>query len=59
MKDNEFMFCDDLGYILTCPTNLGTGVRASVHAKIPNLSAHPQFDAICRKHRLQQRGTSE
>ena len=27
------------GYVTSCPTNLGTGMRASVHVKIPNLTA--------------------
>ena len=26
-----------LGYITSCPTNLGTAMRASVHIKLPNL----------------------
>uniref|UniRef100_A0A0G4I8I4 Arginine kinase n=1 Tax=Chromera velia CCMP2878 TaxID=1169474 RepID=A0A0G4I8I4_9ALVE len=27
------------GYVTSCPTNLGTGMRASVHIKIPKLTA--------------------
>ena len=27
------------GYVTSCPSNLGTGMRASVHLKIPNLTA--------------------
>ena len=34
----EFMWNAHLGYILTCPSNLGTGLRAGVHINIPNLS---------------------
>jgi len=34
----KFAFSDHLGAITTCPTNLGTGVRASVHIKLPFLS---------------------
>ena len=38
-KDNrEFMWNSHLGYILTCPSNLGTGLRAGVHIKVPRLS---------------------
>ena len=33
----EFMHNDHLGFILTCPSNLGTGLRAGVHVKLPNL----------------------
>ncbi|EGB11123.1 hypothetical protein AURANDRAFT_3396, partial [Aureococcus anophagefferens] len=29
---------DTYGYVTSCPTNLGTGMRASVHVKIPNLT---------------------
>merc|ERR1712157_330135 len=27
-----------LGYVTSCPSNLGTGMRASVHVKVPNLT---------------------
>ena len=33
----KFQHDDHLGYISTCPTNLGTGMRASVHIKLPKL----------------------
>ena len=33
----EFMHNDHLGYILTCPSNLGTGLRGGVHVKLPNI----------------------
>ena len=36
----SYMHSKDLGYVLTCPSNLGTGVRCGVHIKIPHLSAH-------------------
>jgi len=35
----DFMHNDHLGYILTCPSNLGTGLRAGAMVKIPLLSA--------------------
>lgn len=34
----EFMWNERLGYILTCPSNLGTGLRAGVHIRLPILS---------------------
>lgn len=34
----EFMWNAHLGYVLTCPSNLGTGLRAGVHINIPHLS---------------------
>jgi creatine kinase/arginine kinase len=33
----EFARDDHLGYITSCPTNLGTALRASVHIKLPKL----------------------
>lgn len=33
----KFANDEHLGYISTCPTNLGTGMRASVHIKLPKL----------------------
>merc|ERR1719191_1245552 len=52
----EFMHNDHLGYILVCPSNLGTGLRASVMVKIPYLSARSDFKDICAGLRLQPRG---
>ncbi|XP_022104944.1 creatine kinase, flagellar-like [Acanthaster planci] len=56
-KGHEFMWNDHLGFVLTCPSNLGTGLRAGVHVKIPLLSRHEKFDALLEKLRLQKRGT--
>eukprot|EP00735_Rhodelphis_limneticus_P010434 TRINITY_DN3179_c0_g1::TRINITY_DN3179_c0_g1_i1::g.3682::m.3682 TRINITY_DN3179_c0_g1::TRINITY_DN3179_c0_g1_i1::g.3682 ORF type:complete len:430 (+),score=145.60,sp/P05124/KCRB_CANLF/59.35/3e-158,ATP-gua_Ptrans/PF00217.14/8.9e-101,ATP-gua_PtransN/PF02807.10/6.8e-29,DUF4533/PF15047.1/0.062 TRINITY_DN3179_c0_g1_i1:61-1290(+) len=53
----EFMYNEHLGFICTCPSNLGTGLRASVHVKIPHLSAHPRFKEVCNKLKVQTRGT--
>merc|ERR1719172_577587 len=35
----DFAKDDTYGYVTSCPTNLGTGMRASVHVKIPNLTS--------------------
>merc|ERR1719336_1267178 len=53
----EYMYSEHLGYILTCPSNLGTGIRAGVHMKIPLLSKEELFPNILKKMRLQKRGT--
>ena len=37
-KVAKFARDDHLGYITSCPTNLGTALRASVHVKLPKLS---------------------
>ena len=52
-----FMWNQHLGYILTCPSNLGTGLRAGVHVKLPKLSQDKRFDSILEAYRLQKRGT--
>ena len=51
----DFMHNDHLGYILVCPSNLGTGLRASVMVKIPLLSARKDFKDICKNLKLQVR----
>lgn len=55
-KKLTFAHHDKLGYLTFCPTNLGTTLRASVHIKIPKLSATPDFKDICEKLNLQPRG---
>jgi len=45
-----------LGWLTFCPTNLGTTVRASVHIKLPKISAKPDFKTICDGLKLQIRG---
>ena len=53
----SFAHDEHLGYITSCPTNLGTGMRASVHIKLPKLGKHPdQFQAIADKYYVQIRG---
>jgi len=54
----DFMHNDHLGYILTCPSNLGTGLRAGTIVKVPKLSARPDFKTVCAKLGLQARGTA-
>jgi creatine kinase/arginine kinase len=36
-KVAKFSHDPNLGYITSCPTNLGTALRASVHIKLPLL----------------------
>eukprot|EP00064_Thunnus_orientalis_P019524 superscaffoldBa00004924_g19646 len=53
----EFMWNERLGYVLTCPSNLGTGLRAGVHVRLPKLSKDSRFPKILDNLRLQKRGT--
>merc|ERR1719479_773405 len=54
-------FCLDAkyGYIHSCPTNLGTGMRASVHVDLPGWTKHSvdKLKARCEQLHLQPRGT--
>ncbi len=53
----EFSYNDHLGYITSCPTNLGTAMRASVHIALPKLAEDMEaFKAITDKYYLQIRG---
>ena len=36
-----------LGYLSSCPTNLGTAMRASVHIRLSRLGERADFEAIC------------
>ena len=36
----KFAWSDAYGYLTSCPTNLGTAMRASVHLPLPNLVTH-------------------
>lgn len=39
-----------LGWLTFCPTNLGSTVRASVHIKLPKLTANKKEFEVCFKH---------
>lgn len=49
----KWMRSDRLGFISTCPSRLGTGLKASVSLKIPLLSASVDLPALCRSMQLQ------
>ena len=52
-----FAFDGHLGYITSCPTNLGTALRASVHIKLPKLGEKREmFEKIASEYHLQIRG---
>ena len=53
----DFMHNDHLGWVLTCPSNLGTGLRAGTMVMLPKLSAREDFKAFLGKMGLQARGT--
>ena len=56
-KVAKFSHDDHLGYITSCPTNLGTALRASVHIKLPMLAKNKdQFNKIADQYNVQIRG---
>ena len=55
----KFMLDEKLGYLHSCPTNLGTGMRASVHVDLPGWTKEglSSLKARCEDLALQPRGT--
>merc|ERR1711907_135411 len=56
-EGSGFMHNDHLGWVLTCPSNLGTGLRAGTMVKLPKFSSRPDFKKFLGKMKLQARGT--
>merc|ERR1711954_324290 len=56
---NDFMLDPKYGYVHSCPTNLGTGMRASVHVDLPGYTKEglKVLEARCEELHLQPRGT--
>jgi protein arginine kinase len=44
----DMAFSPDLGYLTACPTNLGTGLRASVMMHLPGLVLSEQMEKVIR-----------
>merc|ERR1719465_264306 len=57
-EGHDFMHSEHLGWILTCPANLGTGLRAGCMVKVPLFSARKDFREIVGRMGLQARGTA-
>merc|ERR1712022_39358 len=56
----KFATSEKYGYVTSCPSNLGTGMRASVHIRIPKLTADgtdAKAKEVCNKLGLSVRGT--
>jgi creatine kinase len=55
----KFATSSKYGFVTSCPTNIGTGMRASVHLKLPKLTADgtdKQAKAAANVHNLSVRG---
>ena len=55
----DFMLDPKYGFIHSCPTNLGTGMRASVHVDLPGYTKEglSVLKARCKELKVQPRGT--
>merc|ERR1712110_966038 len=55
----DFCLDEKYGYIHSCPTNLGTGMRASVHVDLPGWTKYSvdKLKERCEELHLQPRGT--
>ena len=56
LEGTQFMHNDHHGFILTCPSNLGTGLRAGAMAKLPKVSGRKDWKILLDKMKLQARG---
>ena len=59
--DEVFMMHPKFGAVTCCPSNIGTGMRGSVHIMVPKLIETIGFEAIdrlCRERNCQARGTT-
>ena len=45
-KELPFAFDEKLGYLTSCPTNIGTGIRASIMLSLPGLTVSNQMNQI-------------
>jgi creatine kinase len=55
----KFARSQNYGFVTSCPTNLGTGMRASIHVKLPGLTADgtdKKAKEVCRPLGLSVRG---
>lgn len=54
----EFAFDNRLGYLTSCPTNLGTAMRAGVHIRLEKLDRKKEIlHCLAKEYHLQIRGT--
>jgi len=55
-RNLKFAKHEKYGYITSCPSNIGTGMRASVMIKLPNLLEKNKLDAIAKALKVSVRG---
>ncbi len=52
----KFAYSNRYGYLNSCPTNIGSAMRASIHIKVPNMS-EKELIPLCKQRGLSVRGT--
>ena len=52
----DFVVHPKFGHLTFCPTNIGTGLRASVHVRVPKTAESGKLNEICASMDLQPRG---
>ena len=52
-SDKDFLLDEKYGYLHSCPTNLGTGMRASVHIDLPGWTKEG-LDALKKRYKFSQ-----
>jgi protein-arginine kinase len=60
-EDDVFMMHPKFGAVTCCPSNIGTGMRGSVHIMVPKLIeaiGFEEIDRLCRERNCQARGSS-
>ncbi len=45
-KNVDYAFSDEIGYLTACPTNVGTGMRASVMMHLPGLTMRDSIEKL-------------
>jgi protein-arginine kinase len=55
-KQLEFVYDENRGYLGSCPTNIGTAMRASVHVALPKLGKSGRLEALGKEYGLSVRG---
>jgi len=56
-EGSAFMHDGHLGWVLTCPSNLGTGLRAGTMVMLPKMSGRDDWKTLLKAMKLQARGT--
>lgn len=57
-REFDFQVSEKYGYLSSCPSNLGTGLRASFHIQLPRTGGSPAFRQLCANHDIEVRSAA-